>query len=149
MQVKTEFDALVGLLDGKLSPEEQKCVEELQQYMIGDEGSWVLSDNFLDFIGNTNIKFFMTQQVLNTIYAGRLLRDTSFSADARVKIVNILAAAALKDDIILLLHQDRKDHVLMNYAYDIDRHGLEEQQALALFVSTVFNIYSLNLNQYT
>lgn len=51
IQVQAEFDALVGLLDGKLSPEEQKSVEELQQYMIGDEGSWALGDGFLTFIG--------------------------------------------------------------------------------------------------
>lgn len=49
-EVKEEFDSLLALIDGKLSPEEQKSTEELQQYMIGDEGSWALSDNFLDYI---------------------------------------------------------------------------------------------------
>jgi hypothetical protein len=48
--------------------------------------------------------------------------------------MNILAIAALKDDVILVLHQDRKDHVLMNYAFEIDRIAPEEQEALALFV---------------
>jgi hypothetical protein len=43
--------------------------------------------------------------------------------------------AALKDDVILLLHQDRRDHVLMNYAQDVDRLTQEEQLALSLFVS--------------
>jgi len=46
-----------------------------------------------------------------------------------------LAVAALKDDVILLLHSDRKEHVIMNYAYEIDRLSKEEQEALALFVS--------------
>lgn len=50
--------------------------------------------------------------------------------------LNVLAAAALKDDSILLLHQDRREHVLMNYAFDVDRLTLEEQRSLALFVST-------------
>lgn len=53
----------------------------------------------------------------------------------RIHLLNILAAAALKDDVILVLHQDRKDHVLMNYAFEIDRIGVDEQQSLALFVS--------------
>jgi hypothetical protein len=52
-----------------------------------------------------------------------------------VRILNVLAAAALKDDVILLLHQDRREHVLMNYAHDVDRLSVEEQEALALFVS--------------
>lgn len=47
----------------------------------------------------------------------------------------MLAAAALKDDVILLLHQDRREHVLMNYSHDVDRLSVEEQEALALFVS--------------
>lgn len=55
--------------------------------------------------------------------------------EVRVKILNILAVAALKDDVILLLHSDRKEHVIMNYAYEIDRLSKEEQEALALFVS--------------
>ena len=27
-------------------------MEELQVYMVGEEGSWALSDGFLSFIGN-------------------------------------------------------------------------------------------------
>jgi hypothetical protein len=52
-------------------------------------------------------------------------------------MLNILAAAALKDDIILVLHQDRREHILMNYANGFDKLPLLEQLALALFVSTV------------
>ncbi|XP_057657439.1 uncharacterized protein LOC130894568 isoform X4 [Diorhabda carinulata] len=115
IDVKVEFDALVALIDGKLNPEEQRATEELQQYMIGDEGSWALSDGFLDFVG-------------------RLLNDTQLSVDVRVKTLNVLAMAALKDDVILVLHQDRKDHILMNYAFEIDRLSIQEQEAIALFV---------------
>lgn len=53
----------------------------------------------------------------------------------RVRLLNVLAAAALKDDVILLLHQDRREHVLMNYAHDVDRLSQPEQESLALFVS--------------
>ncbi|KAF7280485.1 hypothetical protein GWI33_005826 [Rhynchophorus ferrugineus] len=119
IDVKDEFDSLVALIDGKLSPEEQKSTEELQQYMIGDEGSWALSDGFLDYIN-------------------RLLNDKNLPADVRVKTMNLLAMAALKDDVILVLHQDRKDHVLMNFAYEIDRLSREEQEAVALFMANMF-----------
>jgi molybdopterin-guanine dinucleotide biosynthesis protein A len=64
-----------------------------------------------------------------------LLHDKSLRPEIRVHILNVLAAAALKDDVILLLHQDRREHVLMNYAHDVDRLSVEEQEALALFVS--------------
>jgi len=50
------------------------------------------------------------------IFKGRLLHDKSLRPDIRVRTLNVLAAAALKDDVILLLHQDRREHVLMNYA---------------------------------
>lgn len=119
IDVKAEFDALVALIDGKLTPEEQRATEELQQYMIGDEGSWALSDGFLDFVG-------------------RLLNDNQFPLDVRVKTFNVLAVAALKDDVILVLHQDRKDHVLMNYAFEIDRLSMQEQESIALFMANMF-----------
>lgn len=65
---------------------------------------------------------------------GRLLNDKDLSLEVRVRTLNVLALAALKDDVILLLHQDRRDHVLMNYAFEIDRLEIEEQESLALFV---------------
>lgn len=49
--------------------------------------------------------------------------------------MKILACAALRDDVIIVLHQDRRDHVLMNFSQDIDKHTPEEQQAWGLFVS--------------
>lgn len=72
----------------------------------------------------------------SSVFLGRLLHDQEFPLEVRIRILNILAAAALKDDVILVLHQDRKDHVLMNYAFEIDRVTPEEQCAIALFVST-------------
>ncbi|XP_019873362.1 uncharacterized protein LOC109601562 isoform X2 [Aethina tumida] len=119
IDVKAEFDSLVALIDGKLSEDEQRSTEELQQYMIGGEGSWALSDGFLD-------------------YLNRLLNDKQLPVEVRVKVINILAVAALKDDIILVLHGDRKDHVIMNYSFDIDRHSPEEQIAISLFFANMF-----------
>jgi len=67
--------------------------------------------------------------------SGRILYDKSLDSNARVKLLNVLSIAALKDDVILLLHQDRREHIIMNYAFDIDRHPQEEQLPLAQFVS--------------
>ncbi|GLG94258.1 Uncharacterized protein GBIM_01500 [Gryllus bimaculatus] len=119
IDVRVEFDALVGFVDGILSPEEQQSLEELHQYMLEDEGSWALGDGFLNFVG-------------------RLLHDKSLKSEIRVRLLKVLAAAALKDDVILILHQDRREHVLMNYAHDVDRLTLEEQEALALFICNMF-----------
>ncbi|KAG5866352.1 hypothetical protein JTB14_004131, partial [Gonioctena quinquepunctata] len=68
----------------------------------------------------------------------RLLNDKELPLEVRVKTMNILAMAALKDDVILVLHQDRKEHVLMNYAFEIDRLCPEEQEAIALFMTNMF-----------
>lgn len=68
------------------------------------------------------------------LFLGRLLNDQSLGEEASVRTLNVLACAALKDDVILLLHQDRREHILMNYAYDIDRLPLLQQKALSLFV---------------
>ncbi|XP_015125419.1 uncharacterized protein LOC107047110 isoform X3 [Diachasma alloeum] len=119
LDVAAEFEALVGLLEGKLNETEQTNLEELRQYVLENEGSWALGDNFLNFVG-------------------RILYDKSLESAARVRLLNILSAAALKDDVILLLHQDRREHIIMNFAYDIDRHPVEEQLPLAQFMANMF-----------
>ncbi|KAI4456795.1 desumoylating isopeptidase [Holotrichia oblita] len=117
--IRVEFDALVGLIDGKLSPEEQTSLEELHKYMLEDEGSWALGDGFLLFVG-------------------RLLNDANLPVEVKIRTLNVLGLAALKDDVILLLHQDRRDHIIMNYAFEIDRITPEEQESLALFIANMF-----------
>jgi hypothetical protein len=94
----------------------QVALEELHQYLLLGDGAWALSDLFL-------------------VFAGRVLRDPQVSIEARVHLLRALAFAALKDDVILLLHQDRRDHVLMSYLLDIEKLKPEEQQAVAVFVS--------------
>lgn len=84
--------------------------------MLEDEGSWALGDGFLLFVS-------------------RLLNDPSLSVEVKIRTLNVLGLAALKDDVILLLHQDRRDHIIMNYAFEIDRLPPEEQESLAFFVS--------------
>lgn len=68
-------------------------------------------------------------------FLGRLLHDRNLPEEVPVRTLNVLACAALKDDVILLLHQDRREHIIMNYAHDVDRLPIEQQKALALFVS--------------
>jgi len=120
VDVKAEFQSLSACV-GKVGLEEDHIsMAELKQYVIDDEGSWALGDTFLNFVGKW------------------LNDDQPSNDDLRVKLLNVLAAAALKDDIILLLHQDRRDHVIMNYAHNIDRLPLSEQEALSLFICNLF-----------
>ncbi|KAL6443949.1 hypothetical protein ACFW04_001733 [Cataglyphis niger] len=119
MNVREEYEGLISAMEGKLNDEERTCMDELRQYVLENEGSWALGDNFLNFVG-------------------RVLYDKSLDSNARVKLLNVLSVAALKDDVILLLHQDRREHIIMNYAFDIDRHPLEEQLPLAQFLANMF-----------
>ncbi|XP_046805075.1 uncharacterized protein LOC111684104 [Lucilia cuprina] len=119
INIKTELECLVKLLDGKIYKEEEVSIEELHQYLIEDEGSWALGDNFLVFVQ-------------------RVLREQSFSPDTRIHLIRTLAFAALKDDVIIILHQDRRDHTLMNYGFDIEKQTPEEQQAWAMFMCNLF-----------
>ncbi|XP_031788255.1 uncharacterized protein LOC100122591 isoform X3 [Nasonia vitripennis] len=114
-----ELEQFRLLLQGKLDENEMLSVDELHQYVLENEGSWALGDNFLNFVG-------------------RVFYDKTLDSKARVCLLNILCIAALKDDVILLLHQDRREHTIMNFAYDIDRHPLEEQLPLAQFIANLF-----------
>ncbi|XP_073944872.1 uncharacterized protein [Choristoneura fumiferana] len=116
-----EFSALQAALAGAgvaLAGEEQQALAELDQYLVHGEGSWALGDDFLAFIG-------------------RLLGAES-TEDVRVATLRCLAAMALRDDVSLLLHQDRRSHALMNYAQRVDRLPPGEQLALARALCNLF-----------
>lgn len=49
-------------------------------------------------------------------------------------MLRLMAYGAGEDDIVLILHMDRKDHLLMNYAQKFDRLPTKEQEALTLLV---------------
>lgn len=53
VDVQMEYEGLVSALKGKLNDEEQTCLDELRQYVLEDEGSWALGDNFLNFVGES------------------------------------------------------------------------------------------------
>ncbi|XP_043240831.1 uncharacterized protein LOC122391203 isoform X11 [Amphibalanus amphitrite] len=118
--VKAEFDGLLKAVDGQLGDEELQNVKELKMYMLEDEGAWALGENFINFLG-------------------RILHDKSLPPAARVHLLNLLSVATTKDDFILILHQDRREHVIMNYADDVDRLPTEEQTALSLMFANMFD----------
>ena len=120
IDVKTEYEALNAYLLKVGNDDDQQAMSELKQYVIDDEGSWALGENFPGFIGKW------------------LNDDQPSNDDLRVKLLSVLSVAALKDDFILLLHQDRRDHVFMNYAHNVDRLPVTEQEALAIFVSHIY-----------
>ncbi|XP_071513882.1 uncharacterized protein [Panulirus ornatus] len=119
LDAQAEFDGLVAACAHLLTPEEQGHMEELRAYVVEDEGSWALGENF-------------------SILFSRVLHDPSIPDDARLHLVRIMAAAALKDDVILLLHQDRRDHTIMNYANKVESLPPMHQESLALFFCNMF-----------
>jgi len=62
----------------------------------------------------------------------------SLPSEARVAMMKLMAFGAGQDDIVLILHMDRKDHLVMNYAQEIDRLPVLEQEAIALFFANLF-----------
>ena len=63
------------------------------------------------------------------------MNDGNLPSDGRVSMLRLLAYGAGQDDIVLIMHSDRKDHLIMNYAMQFDRLPIREQEACALFVS--------------
>merc|ERR1712019_85142 len=57
-------------------------------------------------------------------------------------MLRLLAYGAKEDDIVLILHMDRKDHSLMNYAQQFDRLPIKEQENLALLFCNLFETAS-------
>ncbi|XP_028160724.1 uncharacterized protein LOC114353093 isoform X2 [Ostrinia furnacalis] len=115
-----EYERLARALEGAaLGADERASLDELQQYLVLGEGSWVLGDEFLAFVG-------------------RLLNDETLSEEVRVATLSCLAACALRDDVSLLLHQDRRHHALLSYAHSIDARPLPEQRALARLMCNLF-----------
>ncbi|RXG73993.1 hypothetical protein Avbf_00409 [Armadillidium vulgare] len=114
-----DFDGFVHFVADMLSTSEQKHMEELRAYVVEDEGSWALGEDF------------------NSLFA-RIFHDPSIPWEAQRHLLRIMAAAALKDDVILMLHQDRKEHTIMNFANKIESLPPEIQEALALFFCNMF-----------
>lgn len=95
----------------------------MEDWIIKNEGTWVLAEGFNTFLG-------------------RILHDKSVPSEARVAMLRLMAFGAGQDDIVLILHSDRKDHLVMNYAQDFDRLPIFEQEAVALFFANLFETNS-------
>merc|ERR1712038_1502237 len=59
-------------------------------------------------------------------------------SETRVAMMKLMAFGTEQDDIVLILHMDRKDHLVMNYAQEFDRLPIFEQEAIALFFANLF-----------
>ena len=112
-----DFEDLVRTVVTMLNPEEQDRLREMEDWIIKGEGTWVLAEGFNAFLG-------------------RILHDKALPSEARVAMLRLFAYGCEQDDIVLILHMDRKDHLVMNYAQEFDRMPIKEQEAVALFVSS-------------
>ena len=110
-----DFEDLVKTIVNALDDEGQDRLREMEDWIIKNEGTWVLAEGFVSFLG-------------------KVLTDPAMPSEARVALLRLLAYGTGNDDIVLILHMDRKDHILMNYAQQCDRLPIREQEALALLV---------------
>jgi len=114
-----DFEDLVKTVVNLLDDEEQDRLREMEDWIIKNEGTWVLAEGFISFIS-------------------KVLTDKSMPSEGRIALMKLLAYGTGMDDCVLILHMDRKDHVLMNYAQQIDRLPILEQEAVALFFANLF-----------
>ena len=119
-----DFEDLVKTIVNALDDEGQDRLREMEDWIIKNEGTWVLAEGFVSFLG-------------------KVLTDPAMPSEARVALLRLLAYGTGNDDIVLILHMDRKDHILMNYAQQCDRLPIREQEALALLVG---NSQSIHIN---
>lgn len=103
---------LLEVLEGKLNREERRDLDEMMEYLTTEGGAWALGTPHLETIG-------------------RLLNDRSLPEETPVLTLQVMQAAGLKEDVILLLHQDREKHHLMSYFYRIESLPENEQTEVA------------------
>jgi hypothetical protein len=126
-----DFESLVRAVVGLSSPEEQERLREMEEWIVKGEvragqrpqrllqGTWVLAEGFNSFLG-------------------RVLLGSDWPTEGREAMLRLLGYGAEQDDIVLVLHMDRKDHLLMNYAQKFDRLPVGEQEELARLWCNLF-----------
>jgi len=114
-----DFEDLVRTIVTLCNTEEQERLREMEDWIVKNEGTWVLSEGFNVFLHN-------------------VFHRQDWPSDARVAMMRLLAYGAKEDDIVLILHMDRKDHSVMNYAQQFDRLPLKEMENLALLFCNLF-----------
>jgi len=118
-----DFEDLVRTVVTLCNGDEQERLREMEDWLIKKEGTWVLAESFNNFLG-------------------RVFNDETWPSECRIAMLRLLAYGAVEDDIVLILHMDRKDHLLMNYAQKMDRLPIKEQEALALLFCNLFETCS-------
>jgi len=118
-----DFEDLVRTVVTMCSQEEQERLREMEDWIVKNEGTWVLAEGFNSFLGN-------------------VLHKPDWPSEARVAMLRLLAYGAEQDDIVLILHMDRKDHLVMNYAQQFDRLPIGEQESLAMLFCNLFETAS-------
>ncbi|KAI2796903.1 Desumoylating isopeptidase 1 [Blomia tropicalis] len=96
-----------------LNPQQQQFLKELADYLQSDNGAWAIGDEHIDLI-------------VFLLSGG----DGKFAPNVTLLTLELLQAAALKEDVVLILHQDRKDHRLMSYINRIENLTLAEQEEI-------------------
>ncbi|KAH9501898.1 uncharacterized protein LOC124497125 isoform X2 [Dermatophagoides farinae] len=96
-----------------LNPQQQQCLKEIDEYLQSESGAWAIGDEHLDLIA----------YLLNG-------GDGKFAPNVTLLTLEVLQAASLKEDVVLILHQDRKDHRIMSYINRIENLTLAEQEEI-------------------
>lgn len=99
---------LQEFLKDRLNDTEQTALREVNEYLMTENGAWALGVPQLELMS-------------------KLFADSSFPVSVRLQLLRVLQAMALKEDVILFLHQDRQSHCIMSYIYRIESLSQEEQ----------------------
>jgi len=118
-----DFEDLVRTIVTLCNEEDQERLREMEEWIVKDEGAWVLAEGFNSFLGN-------------------VLHKADWPSEGRVAILRLLAYGAEQDDISHILHMDGKNKLIMNYAQQIDRLPIREQESLALLFCNLFETAS-------
>jgi len=118
-----DFEDLVRTVVQLCDPEEQERLREMEDWIVKNEGTWVLAEGFITFLGN-------------------VLHKDGWPSEGRVAMMRLMAYGAEQDNIVFILHMDRKDHLLMNYAQQYDRLPIKEQESLAMLFCNLFETAS-------
>lgn len=111
---------LEELLKDTLNEQDASALRELHEYLVTENGAWALGTAQLDLMAKVFVEG---------------------SPQARMALLKVLQAAALKEDVILFLHQDRKSHCIMSYVYRIESLPADEQdEVLKLLCNLCSNV---------
>jgi len=114
-----DFEDLVRTVVQLCNSDMQERLREMEDWIVKGDGTWVLAEGFNSFLGS-------------------VLHQADWPTEGRVAMLSLLAYGAEQDDIVLILGQDRKDHLIMNYSQKIDRLPIQEQEALARLFCNLF-----------